>query len=157
MTKSRSSFPLLLSPGSSSTVWNPPMQQPVVCFPVAKYRKAGGKKKVDTSFVVMSPEASAAPITVVLSGGNLKVGRNNRLLRPGLFRIAHVCILASTTFEYRGPPSAFRKSSVSGMNGAFPVVVPPSSGRLPSVLNNQPLGGFPDESKPGVEYAPLKL
>jgi hypothetical protein len=43
------------------------------------------------------------------------------------------------------------------MNGALIVVVLPASGRLPSVLNNQSLCGFPVGPKPGVEYAPLKF
>src|SRR5258707_728646 len=62
-----------------------------------------------------------------------------------------------TTLTNRGDPSTLRKSRETGTIGAFSVVVPPASGRLPSVLNNQLLCGLPLGSKPGVEYAPLKF
>src|ERR1700740_177378 len=54
------------------------MQQRLPFF-VGINRKAGGKKNVETSLVVMSPAASAAPTGVLLSGGNVNVGGNSSL------------------------------------------------------------------------------
>src|SRR6266436_236196 len=52
------------------------MQQ-IFPFFVGMNKKAGGKKNVEMSFVVMSPAASAAPTGVLLSGGNVKVEGNS--------------------------------------------------------------------------------